>query len=480
MNSPTIVWFRNDLRVSDHPALVVAAKRGSPIIPLYIWSPEEEGDWSPGAATRWWLHHSLSSLDQDLRRLGSRLIVRRGPTLRTLKSVAEETGARQIEWHRRYEPVCIDRDKAVKASLRDWGLRAESHNGSLLFEPWEIKTKTGTPYQVFTPFSKACLAQGEVPPPFEEPDHLQGPEQWPDSLDLHELKLLPKIKWDTGFQQAWTPGTAAAVSGLQQFISQHLSEYKVRRDFPAIHGTSRLSPALHFGEVSPRQIWSIVQQKCHQSAVAEPYLRQILWREFAHHLLFHFPRTPREPLRKEFAYFPWLVEPNKVKAWQRGQTGFPIVDAGMRELWTTGWMHNRVRMIVASFLVKDLLVPWQAGAEWFWDTLVDADLANNTLGWQWTAGCGADAAPYFRVFNPISQGEKFDPTGEYVRHWVPELKNVPNEWLHQPWNAPPLALRDANVRLGKNYPLPIVDHDDARKQALAALDQMKQDAQRPG
>ena len=458
--------------------MVSAVARGGSVIPVFIWSPEEEGLWADGAASRWWLHFSLTELGKRLKTLGSRLIVRQGQSLSVLRDLVAETGASAVFWSRRYEPDAIRRDTAVKAGLKQDGVLAESFNGSLLYEPWEIKSKTGGPYKVFTPFSKACLSHAEPELPLATPSHVTAPARWPQSLAIDDLHLLPTIAWDAGMREMWQPGCAQTETLLEKFLPTGVAEYSEERNRPDHSGTSRLSPALHFGELSPRQVWHAVSRHLGEAAalpkVGEPYLRQLLWREFAHHLLFHFPQTPTEPLREEFSRFPWLKNAKQLRAWQRGQTGYPIVDAGMRELWTTGWMHNRVRMIVASFLVKDLLLPWQAGAEWFWDTLVDANLANNTLGWQWTAGCGADAAPYFRIFNPVSQGEKFDPEGAYVRRWVPELTELPNEWIHQPWNAPPMALHEADVKLGKTYPKPLVDHGEARQAALEALSQIRQ------
>jgi deoxyribodipyrimidine photo-lyase len=477
MSSATIVWFRHDLRLADHPALVAAVARGRNVIPVFIWSQEDQGRWPAGAATRWWLHFSLQTLDRKLRAVGSRLTIRQGRSIKVLPEIVAETGASAVFWHRRYEPEAILCDTQIKSALKQQGILAESYNGSLLNEPWEIKTKTGGPYKVFTPFSKACLAHAEPAPPLAAPIRIAAPSRWPESLSIDELRLLPKIPWDIGFRSVWSPGCDGADELLKEFLPAGVSQYADERNRPDHRGTSRLSPALHFGELSPRQIWQAVCRHCDESPqspqIGEPYLRQLLWREFAHHLLYHFPHTAIQPLREEFANFPWQKNAKHLRAWQRGQTGYPIVDAGMRELWTTGWMHNRVRMIVASFLVKDLLISWQSGADWFWETLVDADLANNTLGWQWTAGCGADAAPYFRIFNPISQSEKFDPDGTYVRRWVPELSALPTEWIHQPWNAPPLMLREARIKLGSTYPRPIVDHDAARKEALAALDEMR-------
>jgi deoxyribodipyrimidine photo-lyase len=477
MRTSTIVWFRQDLRLDDQPALHAA--QSDDVIPVYLWDPAEEGDWPMGAASRWWLHHSLQQLDEQLRAVGSRLIIRQGKALSVLTELVRETGATSVYWTRRYEPAAIERDKLVKSGLRQHGIQAESYNGQLLFEPWEIQTNEGRPYQVFTAFWKSCLNRQEPAEPEPAPRKLNSPATWPQSLSIDGLKLLPKISWDSGFAEVWAPGSQSASRKLKSFLKSSIDDYCERRDLPAQIGTSRLSPHLHFGEISPRTIWHEIKRFAHPHksaqapAGAETYLKELGWREFAHHLMFHFPHTAKEPLRDDFFRFPWVRDAKGLKAWQQGKTGYPIVDAGMRELWTTGWMHNRVRMIVASFLVKDLLIPWQRGAEWFWDTLVDADLANNSLGWQWSAGCGADAAPYFRVFNPGLQSEKFDANGDYIRKWVPELEQIPSKWIHEPWKAPDEVLEKAKVCLGKSYPRPLVDHQRARENALAAFEQIK-------
>ncbi len=472
---PAIVWFRQDLRLTDNPALSHALARHSTVIPVYLHGPEEEGDWPPGGASRWWLQHSLESLARDLRATGSQLLLRSGSALPALRKLVQETGATGVYWNRRYEPDSIARDQVVKSELRGDGLTVESFNGSVLFEPWEIGTKTGGPYQVFTPFWKACLAQLSVPAPLDSPSAIPGPSHWPVSESLAMWKLLPELQWDAGFAKAWSPGEAGAAQNLTRFLKHAVSSYREGRNAPGEAGTSRLSPHLHFGEISPRQVWEAVQRAFRGAPPedARTFLTEIGWREFAYHILFHFPHTPSTPLRADFQRFAWETNPAHLRAWQRGLTGYPIVDAGMRELWTTGWMHNRVRMIVGSFLTKDLRISWTAGARWFWDTLVDADLASNTLGWQWIGGCGADAAPYFRVFNPMTQGEKFDPAGTYVRRWVPELSQLPNRVIHQPWTASPEELRRAGVELGKTYPQPIVDHAQARTLALAAFADLK-------
>jgi deoxyribodipyrimidine photo-lyase len=473
-HATTIVWLRHDLRLDDHAALSAAVGQKANVIPVYVWSPEDEAGWPSGAASRWWLHHSLLALDEQLRRLGSRLIVRRGPALEQLSQLAAETGAQAVLWGRRYEPAAIARDTRVKTGLKQLGISAESFNTTLLHEPWEIATKEKKPYQVFTPFSKACLSRGVISEPLVAPQSLNSPSQWPSSVKIDELELLPKLSWAAEFAQHWTPGEAGATARVERLVADVIRAYVDRRDRPDIDGVSGLSPHLHFGEVSARQVWHVGRRlqaslPIHERDAIDGFLRQLLWREFAFHLLYHFPQTPERPLREKYAAFPWRDDREALRAWQRGRTGYPIVDAGMRQLWHTGWMHNRVRMIAGSFLVKDLLLSWQAGAEWFWDTLVDADLPNNTMGWQWIGGCGADAAPYFRIFNPVSQGEKFDPLGNYVRRWVPELEKLPAAWIHHPWDAPTEVLRAAGVELGRDYPQPIVDHAAARVAALAAL-----------
>jgi deoxyribodipyrimidine photo-lyase len=471
MNSPSLVWFRQDLRLDDNPALQAALDRGGPVIPVYIRSVEEEGAWRPGEASDWWLHQSLRQLDHSLHQRGSRLVIRSGASLEELTKLAKETGAKAVFWNRRYEPASIARDKVVKAELRKSGLEAESFNGQLLFEPWEVETKEGRPYQVFTAFWRACLAKSQFAKPQRTLGSLPAPAVWPERLDLDSLQLEPTRPWAQGLNEAWQPGEAGAASQLAAFVKHAVAGYDSSRDLPAQVGTSRLSPHLHFGEISPRAVWDAVAAK--PGVGGETYLKELGWREFAHHLLYHFPTTPDQPLRADFVRFPWEDNRSGLRDWQRGRTGFPIVDAGMRELWATGWMHNRVRMIVASFLVKDLRIHWRHGAAWFWDTLVDADLAANTLGWQWSAGCGADAAPYFRVFNPVLQSEKFDPDGVYLRRWIPELDSLPTRYLHAPWTAPREVLQAAGIRLGQTYPQPIVDHNEARKLALKAFEQVK-------
>jgi deoxyribodipyrimidine photo-lyase len=471
----TIVWFRQDLRLQDNPALAAARKLGGAIVPVYILDDSGEGDWPPGGASRWWLHRSLAALDASLRARGSRLVLAAGESGSVLRGLLKSTGATAVHWNRRYEPAVIARDAALKAGLTAAGVEAKSFNAAQLFEPQAVRNKSGGPFQVFTPFWRHCLTLPVEAPVKLPAGDLPAPARWPASLALADLNLLPKVRWETGLAAAWQPGEAAAVSRLRKFVGSALAEYSERRNRPDTAGTSALSPHLHFGEIGPRQVWAAVQALSKESGVfpanrgAQVFLSEVGWREFAAHLLYHFPSTPGAPLRKEFAAFPWQRNAAHLHAWQKGLTGYPIVDAGMRQLWQTGWMHNRVRMIVASFLVKHLRLSWREGATWFWDTLVDADLAGNTLGWQWSAGCGADAAPYFRIFNPFLQGAKFDPAGDYVRRWVPELAGMPAGLIHQPWEAPKDVLAAAGVRLGDNYPQPMVDHGEARAAALAAL-----------
>jgi deoxyribodipyrimidine photo-lyase len=471
----TLVWFRQDLRVADNPALSAALQLGAPVVPVFIFAPEEEGTWAPGGASRWWLHQSLARLDEDLRRLGSRLIARRGPdSLAELLQLARECDVTHVLWNRRYEPAIIARDQNIKAALSEAALEARSYNGALLNEPWEIKNQAGNPFQVFTAYWRHAQSLAEPLAPLATPKHLPPPQTWPRSQSIDDWELEPRIDWASGIRTAWTPGSTAAHAALQLFLQEAWDGYKTDRDRPDVSGTSRLSPHLHFGEISPREVWHSVRgfalaRGQHSSWRESQFLTELGWREFAHHLLYHFPRSPQRPLNARFDSFPWNHNATALRAWQRGVTGYPIVDAGMRQLWRTGWMHNRVRMIAASFLVKDLLQTWTEGAAWFWDTLVDADLASNTLGWQWVAGCGADAAPYFRIFNPVTQATRFDPEGTYVREWIPELARLPREWIHQPWAASPAVLSDAGVRLGVNYPQRLVDHGEARVEALKAL-----------
>lgn len=488
-NRPVILWFRQDLRLEDNAALAAALARGGDIVPVYIHDEAGEGRWAPGGATKWWLHHSLAALQEELRRRGTDLVLAGGDSGRELRRLVAATGAGAVYWNRRYEPAARARDAKLKSGLAAEGLEVKSFNSALLFEPHTIQNKSGRPFQVFTPYWRHCLSLPMVTPVKSAAGKLHlSPEllKTTKGVGLETLGLLPKVKWDAAFSSHWTPGEAGAQARLRRFLhGEAVHAYDEKRNFPDCDGTSGLSPHLHFGEIGPRQIAAAVSALGKASGTdpvsngARVFMSEVGWREFAHHLLFHFEHTTERPLREDFERFPWAEDPGgiKLRAWQTGQTGYPIVDAGMRQLWATGWMHNRVRMIVASFLVKHLRLPWQQGAEWFWDTLVDADLASNTLGWQWSAGCGADAAPYFRIFAPVTQGEKFDGDGNYVRQWVPELSRMPDKYIHAPWTAPAGVLDYAKVELGGTYPKPIVDHATARAEALAAFKTLRAEPQ---
>jgi deoxyribodipyrimidine photo-lyase len=467
--SLAIVWFRRDLRLADNPALTAALAAHDSVLPLYIHAPEEEAPWAPGAASAWWLHQVLADLRAQL---GGRLLLRRGASLTVLEELLAQTGARAVYWNRLYEPAAIARDTQVKQALRAADVAAESHNAALLFEPWAVQKKSGGPFRVFTPFWRQLQVLGLPDRPLPAPP-LQGRLHAPAGLggeSLDALALLPTIRWDEGIAAAWHPSRAGAEARLDEFLASALPHYAEGRDRPAKPHVSRLSPYLHFGQLGPREVVAATREV---RQLAGDFLRELGWREFAHHLLYHYPHTSDAPMDERFSVFPWRDDEAGLQAWQRGETGIPLVDAGMRELWVTGWMHNRVRMIVASFLTKNLLLPWLSGARWFWDTLVDADLAANSLGWQWTAGCGADAAPYFRVFNPVLQGQKFDPHGDYVRTWLPALGRLPDKWIHRPWEADDAVLAAADVRLGRDYPRPIVDLGESRRRALVAWDKVK-------
>lgn len=520
-----LVWFRNDLRIEDNPALLEASKLGLPVIPLFVH--DQDSLWSCNGAARIYLHYSLQALKLQLEKLGSKLIIRstskKKNTQNILEQVIKENNVSHIYWNRNYEPESIKRDTKIKSSLNKQGLSVESFPGNLLIEPWEIFNKQDKPFKVFTPFWKTLQKIYPIDAqPLPKPKKLLGPDSEIKTESIDDLSLIPgfdpkqakkiskKMSWNYELRESlgigdkhWSDSIIEIwnLDGLLKDPVKHLKSqvenfcakslglasvsskglrYIKSRDLPSANGVSKLSPYLHFGLVSPKMLWAqvvknfkTVEAIAKQNQDAEMFLRQLAWREFAHSLLYHFPDTVSKPLNTKFEKFEWQEEPELLEMWQQGKTGYPIVDAGMRELWVTGWMHNRVRMIVASFLVKDLLIHWEEGAKWFWDTLLDADLANNTMGWQWVAGCGADAAPYFRIFNPILQGEKFDPDAIYVRKWVPEVANLPNKWIHKPFDAPPEILSQAGVELGQNYPYPVVDHSLARARALDLYSRIK-------
>ncbi len=469
-----IHWFRQDLRLTDNPGLCAAAAAGS-VLPLYILDDVNSGDWAMGSASRWWLHHSLCALNASL---GGRLLVLRGDPLHLLPALAQEVGATAVHWNRCYEPWRIARDKALKEALQESGVAAHSHNGALLWEPWQVRKSDGTPYQVFTPYyRRGCLGSTPPRPPLPAPAAL-ALHAHPDAgqAGIDALALLPQIPWDRTMRATWHIGESAALQRLQAYLAEGLAGYKEGRNFPQRPNVSRLSPHLHFGELSPHQVWHAAQHAGIEQGVGEDldcFQSELGWREFSHALLYDHPTLSETPLQRRFAHFPWQDDPALLRAWQRGQTGYPLVDAGMRELWQTGYMHNRVRMVVGSFLVKNLLTHWRHGEDWFWDCLVDADLAANSASWQWIAGCGADAAPYFRVFNPVTQSERFDPEGMYIRRHVPELAALPDKYLHDPASAPRQVLAVAGVTLGITYPHPVVDLKASRERALAAFKQLQ-------
>jgi deoxyribodipyrimidine photo-lyase len=463
---PVIIWFNGDLRLSDNPALTAAVATGRPVLPIYVHDDISPGDFDMGAASRWWLHQSLVQLDQSLDR---HLHLARGAAASLVVDLAARTAAHGVYWNRGYEPWRIKRDRRIKTELRNLGIVASSFGGSLLFEPQSVTKADGTPYRVFTPFyRKGCLERMPEPrrplPPPENVTWLGVPGD-----PLESLQLMPSVNWYEEIAAEWSPGEAGAGRRLTSFILNGITHYKEGRNRPDQAYVSRLSPHLHFGELSPNQAWYAAAESGAPADDIDHFQSELGWREFSHHLLYHNPELPTANLQRKFDRFPWREDADALARWQSGRTGYPIVDAGMRELWQTGYMHNRVRMIVGSFLVKNLLLDWRHGEAWFRDTLLDADLANNSASWQWIAGCGADAAPYFRVFNPVTQSVKFDPDGTYVRRYVPELAQLPTRHLHAPWNAPPEILADAGIRLGDDYPAPVVDLVESRERALAAF-----------
>jgi deoxyribodipyrimidine photo-lyase len=471
-NAPVIVWFRQDLRLADNPALDAAVESGAPVLPLYVLDDVNAGEHAPGGASRWWLHHSLEALDKSL---GGGLVLLQGDARKVLPELVHRIGASGVYWNRCYEPWRIKRDKELKSALARDNIEVRSCNGSLLFEPVDVLKADGTPYKVFTPFYRnGCLGSAPAPrKPLPTPAGLALFDGYTGDA-LADLGLLPDIPWYEDMAAQWQPGETGASKRLQRFLETGIDNYREGRNRPDLENVSRLSPHLHFGEVSPNQAWFAAREHgSNNSQDLEHFLSELGWREFSYNLLYHFPTLPSENLQSKFDQFPWRDDAEALERWQQGNTGIPIVDAGMRELWRTGYMHNRVRMVVGSFLVKNLLIDWRHGEAWFRDTLLDADLANNSASWQWIAGCGADAAPYFRVFNPVLQGQKFDPDGVYVRNFVPELDSLPDKFLHNPWDAPVSVLEGAGVELGQDYPLPMVDLKESRERALAAFSELK-------
>ncbi len=517
-----LLWFRRDLRLRDNPALQAASESGLSVVPFYLWNPDEGGEWALGSASKVWLHASLETLDQQLTDLKSRLLLQSVASSTALKkgkskqtgedprsvsgtvlSAAIPSGMKPLEWaaqvketaaalqslakasnaatifcNARYEPWAILQEQELITALKTHGINLQVLPQSyLLHEPDGIQTKTGGNYQVFTPFYNRARESHPDLHVIDTPTTLKAPKHWPQSIALDELRLLPTIKWDTPILKHWKPGEPGAHEVWREFTETGVLRYNDGRDQPGLkNGTSSMSPYLHFGEITPRQLWETLSENTRQAGSAT-FLKEMIWREFTYHVLNHFPELPNNCLKPAFRDMPWSDGHSVLfEAWKRGQTGYPIVDAGMRQLWEIGWMHNRVRMIVGSFLTKHLLISWWEGERWFWDTLVDADLANNSFNWQWIAGCGADASPFFRVFNPILQGEKFDKQGDYIRKWVPELSRLPNQFIHHPWDAPEATLKAAGITLGKTYPKPVVDHNEARANALAAYQKIRKKA----
>ena len=467
MKSLIIFWFRNDLRLSDNPGFSRAVAEGM-VMPIFILEEEIKSSFNMGSASRWWLHHSLKSLDQSLQH---KLHFYRGKSLEVFKKLLKRHEIKAVYWSRSYESLALQQEQAVEQLLQQREIPFQSFNTSLLWEPSQILKKDQKSYQVFTPFYREALAQSDfIRMPLSAPRAMKLFRDRTHQDDLNSLALLPKIPWHDKLTPHWKIGERQAQARLKNFLKTNLASYQKNRDFPALAATSRLSPHLHFGEISPNQVWHATRNVASKALKkeADAFLRELAWREFSYYQLFHFPELPWKNFQSKFDRFPWRHQKKFLRAWQQGKTGYPIVDAGMRELWQTGTMHNRVRMIVASFLTKNLLIDWRDGAAWFWDCLVDADLASNSLNWQWVAGCGVDAAPYFRIFNPILQGKKFDPEGNYVRRFIPELTNLPNKFLFAPWEAPKIVLESAKIILGKTYPRPIVDLQSSRDQALQA------------
>ena len=464
-----IHWFRQDLRLSDNPALMRAGEHKR-ILPIYILDDGNAGEHAMGGASRWWLHHSLNALNKSL---GGKLAVYQGNPQCIFDDILARFDVGAVCWNRCYEPWRIHRDKNIERHLETKGIAVHVLNGSLLWEPWDVQKGDGTPYRVFTPFyRKGCLKAEAPRVPLLKPKGVNYLLDQ-DGAGIDALELLPKINWSSGLEPHWTIGEKGAQHRLKAFIGKGLPCYEDGRDLPAKPYVSRLSPHLHFGEISPNQIWHAVRSVGDNKYV-DKFCSEMGWREFSYSLLYYNPELPRENLQSKFDRFPWAENEERLSAWQKGQTGVPVVDAGMRELWQTGYMHNRVRMIVGSFLVKNLLLHWHHGERWFWDTLVDADLADNSANWQWIAGCGADAAPYFRIFNPVAQGQKFDPGGGYVRKYVPEISALPDKYLFNPWEAPKPVLEGAGIELGKTYPKPVVDLKQSREAALEAFRFLKQ------
>ncbi len=477
--SGTLVWFRRDLRLQDNPALFYAAEDG-PLLPIYILDDQPPKFASPGAASRWWLQRSLMALDAQLK--GQLRIFKASPE-KLIPALTASTGIRRVVWNRSYEPEQVQRDRRIEIALQKQGISVQSYNASLLWEPCRVLKKDGSPYRVFTPYYRnGCLKQPAPRFPLSAPQRIRPLRNAPEGLTLQDSGLVPRHLWHKRLEAIWRPGEIGAGDVLAKFVQKHLRSYDCGRDLPAKQATSRLSPYLHSGELSPNQVWYSIRNIMEDAGPdkhADRFFSELAWREFGAYLLFHWPQLPAENFQRRFDLFDWKKDQEALHAWQQGLTGIPMVDAGMRELWQTGFMHNRLRMITGSFLVKNLLQDWREGAAWFWETLVDADLASNSAGWQWVAGSGADAAPFFRIFNPVTQGKKFDPDGDYVRRFCPELGRLSSKYIHTPWLAPETVLQRAGIRLGQNYPYPIVDLQQSRQRALDTFTEMKRGGYQP-
>jgi deoxyribodipyrimidine photo-lyase len=485
--APIVVWFRDDLRLSDNPALAEAVASGAPVLAIFVLDDESPGLRNIGGAARWWLHGSLQSLSASIAGAGGELVFFNGRADKVILQLAKKCAASAVFWNRRYGEAERALDASIKEQLKAADIGATSFNGHLLNEPWDITSKAGTPMKVFTPYWRTAQERGEPAPALAAPAKIRN-AKLPMSLEpvrvtLDDLALKPSNPdWSAEMATLWSPGEAGARANLDAFLTSAAENYGENRNRPDMRSTSRLSPHLRFGEISPRHVWHAANLALQSGTCAGnaydvgKFLSEIGWREFSYHLLYQFPALATRNFQSKFDAFPWRTDPAGLKAWQQGKTGYPIVDAGMRELWRTGWMHNRIRMVVGSFLVKHLMIDWRQGEDWFWDTLVDADPASNSASWQWVAGSGADAAPYFRVFAPVLQGEKFDPDGHYVRHYVPELAALPNKYIHKPWEAPHPVLARAGITLGRDYPHPVVDHATGRDRALAAFSALSADA----
>ncbi|MFI8576461.1 cryptochrome/photolyase family protein [Rossellomorea aquimaris] len=468
MTKRIIVLIREDLRIHDHPALYRASQEGM-VIPLYIL--DEETSHSPsGEAKKWWLHQNLEAFQTSLQSINGRLWVDKGKVADLLPQWVQKTNAQGVYWNRVYDPRAYEEDLALARSLSSKGIDVQTFEGTLLLPPWKIKKDDDTPYKVYSAFYKS-LRKEKIPKPLPSVKKMEVPDLNVEGLSLDDLSLMPSIPWFHIMESIWDPGEEAAIKRYNAFVKKSIKDYSEGRDFPAEGHHSTLSPYLTLGVISVRSVYHSLLEM--EEVQVEPFIKQLIWRDFSYSVLLHFPESTTRPVNEKFKEFQWQKEREQLDRWKRGETGYPIVDAGMRELWVTGFMHNRVRMIVASFLTKHLLIPWQEGAKWFWDTLIDADLANNSMGWQWVAGSGFDSAPYFRIFNPTLQSEKFDKEGTYIRMWVPELKDVPNKHIHKPSEASVDILEEAGVILGEHYPYPIVEHKAARKRALERYDEIK-------